>query len=81
MAYNNKNLYMRIIEIQKIVLDLKTHDEDITYKEIYWQHIWPVWKICYRTYHSYLGTPAKRELKKLLEKEKTKKLNQYNLFE
>ncbi|MBE7630099.1 hypothetical protein LNI98_07020 [Tenacibaculum dicentrarchi] len=84
MAYNNKNLYTRIIEIQTLVLYLREQDEDISYKEMYWQHIYPRWKICYRTYHTYLGTPAKRELKKLLSAEKEKieleNKSQYKLF-
>ncbi|MCG8208836.1 hypothetical protein [Tenacibaculum finnmarkense] len=63
MAYNQKNLYRKIIRVQTIVLQKQY--EDITYKEIYWKFIQPEFLICYRTFHSYLGTPAKRELKKL----------------
>ncbi|SOU86811.1 conserved hypothetical protein [Tenacibaculum dicentrarchi] len=65
MAYNKKNLYRKIIRVQTIVLQKQYEDEDITYKEIYWKFIQPEFLICYRTFHSYLGTPAKRELKKL----------------
>ena len=72
MAYNKTNLYKRIIDVQTVVLQLKNEDEYITYKEIYWQHIYPKWRICYKTFHTYLGTPAKRELKKLENKNQIK---------
>ncbi len=65
MAYNKNNFYKRVIKIQNIVLDLKYKDEDITYKEIYWEYIEPKFNISYRTFSSYLGINAKRELKKL----------------
>lgn len=74
MAYNKKNFYVKIVEVQELVLDLY-HKKGLTYKEIYWQHVYPKYHISYRTFHSYLGTPAKRELKKLQES------NQLNLFQ
>ncbi|MCD8454461.1 hypothetical protein LNJ08_08625 [Tenacibaculum finnmarkense genomovar ulcerans] len=73
MAYNQKNLLKRIIRVQKIVLQKQCEDEDITYKEIYWQFIQPEFLISYRTFHTYLGTPAKRELKKLESNSSVKK--------
>ena len=69
MAYNKKNFYRRVIEIQNIVLDLKNKDMDLFYKNIYWEHIEPVYKISYRTFNNYLGINAKRELKKLINKD------------
>lgn len=87
MAYNKKNYYKNVIKIQNIVLELKKQDEELTYKEIYWKYIFEVESnICYRTFHTYLGVPAKRELKKLLEvdrlkiEEENKQNNQLNLF-
>ncbi|MCD8433354.1 hypothetical protein [Tenacibaculum finnmarkense] len=65
MAYNQKNLYRKIIRVQTIVLQKQYENEDITYKELYWKFIQPEFLISYRTFHTYLGTPAKRELKKL----------------
>ncbi|MBE7653534.1 hypothetical protein [Tenacibaculum finnmarkense] len=65
MAYNQKNLLKRIIRVQTIVLQKQYENEDITYKELYWKFIQPEFLISYRTFHTYLGTPAKRELKKL----------------
>jgi hypothetical protein len=74
MAYNKNNFYTRIIIIQELVQDLY-HKKGLTYKEIYWQHVYPQYHVSYRTYHTYLGTPAKRELKKIQDS------NQLNLFE
>lgn len=65
MAYNRKNYLRRIIEIQNIVLKIKWEDEDIYLKNIYWEHIEPVYKISYRTFNKYLGINAKKELKQL----------------
>ncbi|MBE7628433.1 hypothetical protein [Tenacibaculum piscium] len=73
MAYNQKNLLKRIIRVQKIVLQKQCEDEDITYKELYWKFIQPEFLISYRTFHTYLGTPAKRELKKLENNSSVKK--------
>lgn len=66
MAYNRTNLLRKIIEIQELTL-YQYHKEGLTYKEIFWQFIHPKYHICYRTFHSYLGTPAKKELKALEE--------------
>lgn len=68
MAYNKKNYYQRVIKIQEIT-QVQKHQYGLTYKEIYWQHIEPVFNICKKTYHNYLGVPAKRELKKILQNE------------
>lgn len=64
MAYNKINLYHRILEIQELTSNEK-YNNGKTYKEIYWNIVYPKYKICYRTYSNYLGTPAKRELNKL----------------
>ncbi|MFL0063465.1 hypothetical protein [Tenacibaculum maritimum] len=70
MAYNKKNYYKRIIKIQNLVLKKKAENSDLFLKEIYWEFVYPNFDICYRTYNSYLGIPAKRELKKLIEQER-----------
>ncbi len=77
MAYNKRNYYEKIIEIQELVLPLKLK-KGLTYKEIYWEYVYPRWKICYRTFHTYLGVPAKRLLKEMDNRNNT---NQLNLFE
>lgn len=76
MAYNKINLLNKIIEIQELTL-YQYHKVGLTYKEIYWQYIFPKYHICYRTFHTYLGTPAKKQLKELREI----KIQQLNLFE
>lgn len=78
MAYNRKNFYKKIIEVQNLVLELKRQNEDLFYKEIYWQFIYPKYHISYRTFNSYMSINAKRELKKLQEAEKVS--NQTKLF-
>lgn len=89
MAYNKKNYYKNIIAIQNKVLQLKIADGDMTLKEIYWQHIYGKMSyISYRTFHTYLDTNAKRDLKIILEKEQMTelqkqrelKINQLSLF-
>ncbi len=73
MAYNKRNYYKKIIEIQELVLPLKLK-KGLFYKEIYWDYVYPRWKISYRTFHSYMGIPAKRLLKEMDEKQKEKQL-------
>ena len=76
MAYNKVNFYKRIIQIQNEVLEWKNKDGDMFYKEIYWKYIYPKYHISYRTFNSYMGINAKRELKKLQNEKK----NQLSLF-
>ena len=66
MAYNKKNYYKTIIKIQEIT-QIQIHTFGLTYKEIYYQFIENQFMISKRTYNTYLGVPAKRELKKLEE--------------
>jgi len=68
MAFNKKNYFTKIIKIQEITTEQKFR-HGLTYKEIYFQFIEPNYHISIRTYGTYLGVPAKRELKKLQEKE------------
>ncbi len=73
MAYNKTNLLKKMVEIQELTLK-KQREHDLYLKEIYHQYIYPKYHISYRTYHTYLGTNAKRELKKM------NKQNENNLF-
>lgn len=66
MAYNKTNYYKKIIKIQEITEEYKFR-QGFTYKEIFYKFIEPEFHICLRTYETYLGVPAKRELKKLQE--------------
>ena len=71
MAYNKSNYYKKIIKIQEIT-QMQKHQHGLTYKEIYYKHIEEQFNISSRTYRTYLGIPAKRELKKLQEAERLK---------
>lgn len=69
MAYNKVNYYKRIIKIQDITQE-QYHRFGLSYKEIFHKFIENQFNISKRTYHTYLGIPAKRELKKLQEVKK-----------
>jgi hypothetical protein len=76
MAYNKKNRLKRIIEIQNIVLE---HQKlGMTNKKIYELHIRPRFRISKRTFDEYLGVPAKRDLKTLIENETKPNQNKKN---
>ena len=70
MAYNKKNRLKRIIEIQNIVLAYQK--QGLPNKKIYELHIRKRFRISKRTFDEYLGIPAKRDLKELIENEKAK---------
>lgn len=64
MGYNRRNKLELIIDIQNIVLEQKNRygsGQDW----IYYNKIYPVYRISRATYYNYLGTNAKRELAKL----------------
>lgn len=69
MAFNKKNYYRKIVKIQEIT-QMQYHTFGLSYKEIYYKFIEEQFCISKRTYHSYLGVPAKRELKKIEAAEK-----------
>ncbi len=77
MAYSGKNRLKRIIDVQNITLEHK--QKGVTQEHIYWNIIYPVYRISKKTYYDYLGTNAKAELKKLEAKEKAEK-KQLKLF-
>lgn len=64
MAYNKKNYYEKVIQIQEITQN-QMHKFGLTYKEIYYKFIEKQFHISRRTFQTYLEIPAKRELKKL----------------
>lgn len=71
MAYNKRNLYNKIVEIQNIVM--KGQQKGKSQKEIYYSEIEPKYFISPATFYNYLGTNAKAELVKLENKDKAKK--------
>ncbi len=85
MAYNKRNLYLKAIEIQDIVLAGKKRGD--TQQEIFYREIEPVYHISIATFYNYLSMPAKLKLKKLdkelaekrLQKEKTEKAKRAQL--
>jgi hypothetical protein len=63
MAYNKRNLYIKVIEIQDIVLAGQKRGD--TQKDIFYKEIEPVYHISIATFYNYLATPAKMRLLKL----------------
>lgn len=61
MAYNNKNILLRMVEIQNLVLERKK--KGITQKHVYETEVYPKYLISYATFNRYLSYPAKYELK------------------
>ena len=68
MAYNKKNLLVRMVEIQNITLEHTK--KGVTQEWVFENVFYPRFFISRATYYSYLGTPAKAQLKKLLAEEK-----------
>ena len=63
MAYNRKNLLLKIIDIQQTTLEMK--QRGVYQKWIYENVIREKCKISQKTFYEYLGTNAKKELKEL----------------
>lgn len=61
MAYNNRNTLLRMIEIQNLVLERKSHG--VTQLYVYKTEVYPQYLISYATFNRYLSYPAKLELK------------------
>lgn len=76
MAYNRENFLLRVIKVQEIAL--RGRKEGLFFKEIFHLHVESQFNISKRTFDSYLGINAKKELKEL--KEKKTDNNQLNLF-
>ncbi|MDD4385837.1 MAG: hypothetical protein PHD06_11740 [Bacteroidales bacterium] len=74
MAYNRKNLLLKILEVQAIALE---HQAEGMYQtEIFKKYIQPRFNISNATYYNYLATNARKELKELEAKHKAAKLQQ-----
>ncbi|RWW91841.1 hypothetical protein [Flavobacterium cerinum] len=67
MAYNKKNLYKKIIEIQELTKSCQSLG--MTNVHIFNEYISNHYHISKRTFDEYLGIPAERELKKLVDAE------------
>lgn len=73
MPYKNKNMLLRMIEIQNLVLEQKRHG--ITQRHVYETEVDPHYHISYSTFNRYLSYPAKQELKKQQQKENNGSVN------
>jgi len=76
MAYNRENFLTKVLKIQEIALHHSK--QGLFFKEIYHLHIEKQFHICKRTFDSYLGINARKQLKELREKKQN--TNQLNLF-
>lgn len=63
MAYNNRNLLRKIVDIQNITIEYK--NKGCTQEWIFLKLIEPNYKISRGTFYRYLGRAAKCELKKI----------------
>lgn len=70
MAYNKRNFYTKVAEIQDIVL--REQRRYVTQKELFHIEIKPIYHISLRTFQSYLEIPAKAELEKMRIREAAK---------
>lgn len=61
MAYNNKNILLKMIRVQNIVLEQKKHG--VTQLYVYENMIRDTFLISYSTFNRWLSYPAKHELK------------------
>lgn len=76
MAYTRENFLIRVLEIQTIVLHHRK--KGLFFKEIFHEYIENEYHISKRTFDTYLGINAKKELREL--QDKNKDVNQLELF-
>lgn len=65
MAYTKKNYLQRIVDVQNITLEHT--NRGVSQKWVYENIIYPRFYISNTTYYAYLATPAKAELRKIME--------------
>lgn len=76
MAYNRENFLKKVLKVQEIALHHSK--QGLFFKEIFHLHIEHQFNICKRTFDTYLGINARKQLREL--KEKKENHNQLNLF-
>lgn len=76
MAYNRRNFLTKVLKVQEIAL--YHNRQGLFFKEIFHLYIENQFNICKRTFDTYLGINAKRELKQMNAKRQDE--NQLNLF-
>lgn len=65
MAYTRENILRRMIDVQNITLEHT--QKGVTQEWVFIKVIQPQYRISRKTFYTYLGSPAKRELKQLAE--------------
>ena len=76
MSYNRENFLRKVLKVQEIAL---LHSKQgLFFKEIYHLHVEYQFDICKRTFDSYLGINARKQLKELHQNKQNH--NQLNLF-
>ena len=63
MSYSKRNLLLRIIEIQDIVLEYKGKGATQTW--VYNNIIFPKYSISHRTFYTYLSINARKDIRKV----------------
>jgi len=76
MAYNRINFLKKVLKVQDIALHHSK--QGLFFKEIYHLHIENEFDICKRTFDSYLGINARKQLKELTQNKEND--NQLTLF-
>lgn len=71
MAYNRKNLLLKVIAIQELVLERQK--KGVTQKWVYDNEIKGTYFISYSAFNNYLAMPAKKELEKLKQEERERR--------
>jgi hypothetical protein len=76
MAYNRENFLKKVLKVQELAL--RYRKQDLFFKEIFYKHVENQFNISKRTFDSYMGINAKKQLKEIQEKKQQN--NQLNLF-
>lgn len=61
MAFNNRNILLKMIRVQDLVLEQKKHG--VTQRFVYENMVRDTYLISYSTFNRWLSYPAKHELK------------------
>jgi hypothetical protein len=63
MAYNNKNYFLRVQQVQEVYVQYKNDSNTTRY--VYKNYIWPRWNISMSTLYNYLTVNVKKELRQM----------------
>lgn len=75
MAYNRENYLKKVLKVQELAL--YHNKQGLFFKEVFYKYVENQFNISKRTFDSYLGLNARKQLKELQEK---KLNNQLELF-